>query len=142
MFDGVDMTRLRAGPLARQRRKMQYIFQDPFASLSPRMTIGEILTEGLDIQGIGTRAERRGEAPRRRLLRSSCRPMPMTATPTNSRAASASASASPGRSRSSPRLIVADEPVSALDVSIQAQIINLLRDLQVPARSHDAVHLA
>ncbi|TIU86639.1 MAG: ATP-binding cassette domain-containing protein, partial [Mesorhizobium sp.] len=50
-FDGIDITKLSAGPLARQRRKMQYIFQDPFASLSPRMTIGQILTEGLDIQG-------------------------------------------------------------------------------------------
>ncbi|TKD14629.1 MAG: ATP-binding cassette domain-containing protein, partial [Mesorhizobium sp.] len=61
-FDGVDITKLSAGPLARQRRKMQYIFQDPFASLSPRMTIGQILTEGLDIQGIGNRPERRARA--------------------------------------------------------------------------------
>ena len=61
-FDGTDIVKLGAGALRRQRRHMQYIFQDPFASLSPRMTIGQILTEGLHIQGIGNRAERRARA--------------------------------------------------------------------------------
>ena len=57
-FDGTDLTKLSAAEMRRQRQRMQYIFQDPFASLSPRMTIGEILTEGLEIQRIGTRQER------------------------------------------------------------------------------------
>ena len=57
-FNGVDLTKLSAAEMRPQRRHMQYIFQDPFASLSPRMTIGQILTEGLEIQRIGTRPER------------------------------------------------------------------------------------
>ncbi|UIY27360.1 ABC transporter ATP-binding protein (plasmid) [Rhizobium leguminosarum] len=57
-FDGTELTALSASALRRQRPRMQYIFQDPFASLSPRMTIGEILTEGLKIQGIGTARDR------------------------------------------------------------------------------------
>ena len=61
-FDGVELSTLSASALRRTRTRMQYIFQDPFASLSPRMTIGEILTEGLKIQRIGTGKERLGRA--------------------------------------------------------------------------------
>src|SRR3954471_23190922 len=57
-FDGQELTGLSGSALRRQRLRMQYIFQDPFASLSPRMTIGEILTEGLKIQGIGSARDR------------------------------------------------------------------------------------
>lgn len=129
-IDGVDITRLSTGPLARQRRKMQYIFQDPFASLSPRMTIGQILTEGLDIQGIGNRPERRARAQKALAAVE----LPVDAFDRYAHEFSGGQRQRIGIARAltlEPEFIVADEPVSALDVSIQAQIINLLRDLQV-----------
>jgi peptide/nickel transport system ATP-binding protein len=129
-FDGVDIAKLGASALRRQRRRMQYIFQDPFASLSPRMTIGQILTEGLDIQGIGSRAERRAAA--REAL--AAVELPPDAFDRYAHEFSGGQRQRIGIARAltlKPDFLVADEPVSALDVSIQAQVINLLRDLQV-----------
>lgn len=130
LFDGRDIVKLGAGDLRRQRRNMQYIFQDPFASLSPRMTIGQILTEGLDIQRIGTRAERRERA--RKAL--AAVELPADAYDRYAHEFSGGQRQRIGIARAltlEPQFIVADEPVSALDVSIQAQVINLLRDLQL-----------
>jgi len=129
-FDGVELTTLSASALRRTRPRMQYIFQDPFASLSPRMTIGEILTEGLKIQRIGTGKERLERA------RSALAQVELPADAINRYAHEFSGGQRQriGIARTltlSPEFIVADEPVSALDVSIQAQIINLLRDLQM-----------
>ena len=110
---------------------MQIIFQDPYASLNPRMTVGSIIGEALVIHKLAkTQARARGAGRRTCSRRWASAPTTSAATRTSSRAASASASASRARSRVSPKLIVADEPVSALDVSIQAQVINLLEDLQ------------
>ena len=137
--------RTRVAPLggraAAFRARMQIIFQDPFASLNPRMTVGAIVGEPLRIH-----SSARGPSARAivELLETvGLTGEPSTATRTSSRAASDSASASPARWRSSPKLIVCDEPVSALDVSIQAQIVNLLDDLQaefgldLPFIAHD-----
>ncbi|MER9560506.1 oligopeptide/dipeptide ABC transporter ATP-binding protein [Mesorhizobium sp. M0571] len=129
-YDGSDITRLGAAQLRRQRRKMQYIFQDPFASLSPRMTIGQILTEGLDIQGIGKKSERRAKAEKALAAVE----LPVDAYDRYAHEFSGGQRQRIGIARAltlEPEFIVADEPVSALDVSIQAQIINLLRDLQL-----------
>ena len=111
IFDGKNLPKLSPSEMRAERRRMQYIFQDPFASLSPRMTIGEILTEGLAIQHVSApRAERRAKAldgaRRRGVARRRHRPLRARVFP----AVSASASASPARSRWSPTFLVADEP--------------------------------
>lgn len=128
-FNGMDLTKLSPAEMRRQRQKLQYIFQDPFGSLSPRMTIGQILTEGLDIQGIGTRAERIDQA--KKALETV--DLPADAFDRYAHEFSGGQRQRIGIARAlvlEPQLIVADEPVSALDVSIQAQIVNLLRNLQ------------
>lgn len=129
-FDGVDITSLSSSEMRRQRARMQYIFQDPFASLSPRMTIGQVLMEGLEIQQIGTRPERIERAKRALAAVD----LPEDAFDRYAHEFSGGQRQRIGIARAltlEPELIVADEPVSALDVSIQAQIINLLRDLQL-----------
>jgi oligopeptide/dipeptide ABC transporter ATP-binding protein len=129
-FDGSDMASLSGEALQRKRRDIQFIFQDPFASLDPRMTIGDVIAEPLDIhRAYSSRSER---AERIREI--------MMTVGLNPDYASRYAHEFSGGQRQrigiaravalNPKLIVCDEPVSALDVSIQAQIINLLKRLQ------------
>ena len=125
-----DITTLKRKQMRPVRRDLQIVFQDPYASLNPRMTVREIVAEPLRSTTCTAASEGRRT---RRGAAAHGRPEPRaraTATRTSSPAASASGSASPARSRSNPELIVLDEPVSALDVSIQAQVVNLLGTLQ------------
>ena len=127
-FEGRDITRLSPASMRPLRREMQMIFQDPYSSLNPRKT-----RRPDHRRAVRDPQDREG---RRNARSASCSSASgsarstTTATRTSSRAASASGSASPARSRSDPKLIVCDEPVSALDVSVQAQILNLLKSLQ------------
>ena len=127
---------------AQLRRELQIIFQDPYASLNPRMNVGDIIAEPIWLHDLGIRPR---EARARGRPHAHGRPAAdarATAIRTSSPAASASASASPARWPASPKLIIGDEPVSALDVSIQAQIINLLEDLKDALRPHPRDHRA
>ena len=128
-FAGSDLLGLSGDALRRQRREMQLIFQDPFGSLNPRMRVGAIVGEGLEVHGLA-----RGAALRTRVLRLLERVgLRADAYDRYPHEFSGGQRQRIGIARAlavEPRLIVADEPVSALDVSIQAQIVNLLQDLQ------------
>ena len=130
-FEGRDLAALSGARAARGRGpRAQLIFQDPYGSLNPRMTVGEMLAEPLLLHtdlSPGGPPRARGRAAARRRPQGRAR---ASAIRTSSPAASASASPSPARWPCEPKLIVCDEPVSALDVSIRSQILNLLKDLQ------------
>jgi oligopeptide/dipeptide ABC transporter ATP-binding protein len=129
-FDGTDLLTLPAGPLRRARRHFQIVFQDPYAALNPRMRVGSLVAEPLVIHGIGaSRAERRARAIA--LLEEVG--LDGGAYDKYPHEFSGGQRQRIGIARAiacEPRFIVADEPVSALDPSIQAQIVNLMVDLQ------------
>ena len=129
LFNGQDITQLDEKEMKPLRKEIQIIFQDPYGSLNPRMTVGQSIAEGLKIAGIQSRAEQ--EQRLETLLKM------VGMSPANSdrfpHEFSGGQRQRIGIARAlsvEPALIICDEPVSALDVSIQAQIINLLKDLQ------------
>jgi oligopeptide/dipeptide ABC transporter ATP-binding protein len=129
VFDGQDLSKLRAGKLRKVRRQMQIIFQDPYASLDPRMTIGDIIAEPLDAFNLARGKDRKARV--QELLRLVGLNPNFTNRYPHEFSGGQRQRIGIARALSvSPTFIVCDEPVSALDVSIQAQIINLLQDLQ------------